>query len=326
MVAIHHIDTPYRPADLTQRNGRGVRQGNENKEIEIYTYVTEKTFDSYMFQMLEKKQSFISQIMTSKTPVRVADDIDEKALSYGEIKALATGNPEILEKTELDTEIAKLRLLKQSFLSQKYDLQDKLAKTYPFEISRLTDKLNNIQNDFQFIKDNPLQENQFEPMTLNGITYPEKAGAGQALLNVCQKKTNADLEYIGNYRGFDMELEYNRFDKLFKLWLKREYSYDVELGNDIHGNIQRIDNCLSKIEEMIEPTKNQLENIKQQVKIAEIEVKKEFPQENILEQKQTRLNELNAKLNINENEHEIFEDEKEENQEKSLDKNSPERC
>lgn len=313
MVAIHHIDTPYRPADLTQRNGRGVRQGNENKEIEIYTYVTEKTFDSYMFQMLEKKQSFISQIMTSKTPVRTADDIDEKALSYGEIKALATGNPEILEKTELDTEIAKLRILKQSFFSQKYDLQDKLAKTYPFEITRLTDKLNNIEKDSQFIKVNPIQENQFEPMTLKGITYAEKADAGQALLEVCKNKTNADLEYIGNYRGFDMELEYNRFDKLFKLKLKREFYYYIELGNDVYGNIQRVDNCLSKIEDMIEPTMNQLENIKQQVKNAEIEVQKKFPQEEILEQKQTRLNELNAKLNINDNEHEIFANDKEEN-------------
>lgn len=264
-----------------------------------------------MFQMLEKKQSFISQIMTSKTPVRSADDIDEKALSYGEIKALATGNPEILEKTELDTEIAKLKLLKQSFLSQKYDLQDKLAKTYPFEISRLTDKLSNIEKDAQYVKDNPLQENQFEPMTLKGITYPEKADAGQALLNVCKAKTNADLEHIGNYRGFEMELEYNRFDKLFKLKLKKDYCYHIELGSDVHGNIQRIDNCLSKIEEMIEPTLNQLENIKQQVKTAEIEVQKEFPQEEILEQKQLRLNELNAKLNINDNEHEIFGDEKE---------------
>lgn len=324
MIAIHHIDTPYRPADLTQRNGRGVRQGNENKKIEIYTYVTEKTFDSYMFQMLEKKQSFISQIMTSKTPVRTADDIDEKALSYGEIKALATGNPEILEKTELDSEIAKLKLLKQSFLSQKYDLQDKLAKTYPFEITRLTDKLNKIKNDSQYIKDNLLRDDEFSPMTLNGMTYPEKANAGQALLDVCKNKTNTDLEYIGNYRGFDMELEYNRFDKLFKLRLKREYSYYIDLGSDVHGNIQRIDNCLARIEEIIEPTMNQLENIKQQVRTAEIEVQKEFPQEDILEQKQIRLNELNAKLNINDNEHEIFGDDKDD--EKSQDcKNDRER-
>lgn len=270
-----------------------------------------------MFQMLEKKQSFISQIMTSKTPVRSADDIDEKALSYGEIKALATGNPEILEKTELDTEIAKLKLLKQSFLSQKYDLQDKLAKIFPFDIARLTDKLSNIEKDAQYIKDNPLQENQFEPMILKGITYSEKADAGQALLNVCKTKTNADLEPIGNYRGFEMELEYNRFDKLFKLRLKKNYCYYIELGNDVHGNIQRIDNCISKIEEIIEPTLNQLENIKQQVKTAEIEVTKEFPQEEILEKKQARLNELNAKLNINDKEHEIFGDDKED--EKSQD-------
>lgn len=323
-MAIHHIDTPYRPADLTQRNGRGVRQGNENKQIEIYTYVTERTFDSYMFQMLEKKQSFISQIMTSKTPVRTADDIDEKALSYGEIKALATGNPEILKKTELDTEIAKLRLLKQSFLSQKYDLQDKLAKTFPFEINRLTEKLQSIKKDSQFIKDNPLLENEFKPMTLRGVIYTEKVDAGQAILEVCKSKTNTDLEHIGNYRGFDMELEYNRFDKLFKLRLKKDFYYYVELGNDAHGNIQRIDNCLARIADMIEPTINQLENYKTQVKNAEVEVQKQFPQEELLKEKLERLNELNAKLNINNNEHEIFADDKDDEKSQSC-KNERER-
>ena len=310
LVALHHLDCPWRPADLTQRNGRGIRQGNQNKQIEVYSYVTEGTFDAYLYQIVENKQKFISQIMTSKTPVRVAEDIDEKALSYGEIKALATGNPDILEKTELDTAVAKLKLLKQSFLGEKYDLQDRIAKFYPKEIKRLEDKIVALENDVKHLVENTkLNENEFSPMIINDIKYNDKASAGQAILNACQNKKNADLEYIGNYRGFDLELEYNRFDKLFNLRIKNEYNYFINLGNDIHGNIQRIDNCLEKIGEQIQPTKEQLENEKVQLHNAEIEVQKEFPQELELIEKQKRLDELNIKLNLNEKEHELLENE-----------------
>ena len=310
LVALHHLDCPWRPADLTQRNGRGIRQGNQNKQIEVYSYVTEGTFDAYLYQIVENKQKFISQIMTSKTPVRVAEDIDEKALSYGEIKALATGNPDILEKTELDTAVAKLKLLKQSFLGEKYDLQDRIAKFYPKEIKRLEDKIVALENDVKHLVENTkLNENEFSPMIINDIKYNDKASAGQAILNACQNKKNADLEYIGNYRGFDLELEYNRFDKVFNLRIKNEYNYFINLGNDIHGNIQRIDNCLEKIGEQIQPTKEQLENEKVQLHNAEIEVQKEFPQELELIEKQKRLDELNIKLNLNEKEHELLENE-----------------
>lgn len=307
LIALHHLDCPWRPADLTQRNGRGIRQGNRNEEIDVYTYVTEGTFDAYLYQLVENKQKFISQIMTSKTPVRVAEDVDEKALSYGEIKALATGNPDILEKTELDTAVAKLKLLKQSFMGEKYDLQDRIAKYYPKEIKRLEDKIVALENDTKHLKDyTKINENEFSPMVINNVTFNEKAKAGQAILDACNNKKNADLEYIGNYRGFNLELEYDRFSKLFKLKIKNEYSYYIELGNDVHGNIQRIDNCLEKISEQIEPTKAQLENEKVQLANAEKEVQKEFPQEQELQEKQKRLDELNIKLNLNEKEHELL--------------------
>ena len=307
LIALHHLDCPWRPADLTQRNGRGIRQGNKNEEIEVYTYVTEGTFDAYLYQLVENKQKFISQIMTSKTPVRVAEDVDEKALSYGEIKALATGNPDILEKTELDTAVAKLRLLKQSFMGEKYDLQDRIAKHYPKEIKRLEDKIIAIEKDVKHLEENTKPNDEgFSPMIINGTTYIEKAKAGQAILDACNKKRNADLEPIGNYRGFNLELEYSRFDSLFRLCIKNEYSYYIDLGSDIHGNIQRIDNCLDKIFEKIEPTKEQLENEKVQLKNAEVEVQKEFPQEQELQEKQKRLDELNIKLNLNEKDKEIL--------------------
>jgi N12 class adenine-specific DNA methylase len=325
LVALHHLDCPWRPADLTQRNGRGIRQGNQNEQIEVYTYVTEGTFDAYLYQLVENKQKFISQIMTSKTPVRVAEDVDEKALSYGEIKALATGNPDILEKTELDTAVAKLKLLKQSFMGQKYDLQDRIAKYYPKEIKRLEDKIIALEKDIKHLEENTkLNENEFSPMTINDITYNDKAKAGQAILDVCHNKRNADLEHIGNYRGFDLELEYNRFDKVFNLKIKNEYSYYINLGSDIHGNIQRIDNCLEKISEKIQPTKEELENEKVQLSNAEKEAQKEFPQEHELQEKQKRLDELNIKLNLNEKELELLDNEIDEDKSQSC-KNDRER-
>lgn len=313
LVALHHLDCPWRPADLTQRNGRGIRQGNINNEIEVYTYVTEGTFDAYLYQLVENKQKFISQIMTSKIPVRVAEDVDEKALSYGEIKALATGNPDILEKTELDTTVAKLKLLKQNFMGEIYDLQDRIAKHYPKEIKRLEDKITAIKKDVENLKKNTKLNNEnFSPMIINGVTYTEKAKAGQAILDMCANKKNADLEHIGNYRGFNLELEYYSGNKEFVIIIKNEYQYYTALGNDVYGNIQRIDNCLDKIVEELDSTKAQLENEKLQLKNAEIEAQKEFPQELELQEKQKRLDELNIKLNLNEKDKEFFDDDIEE--------------
>ncbi len=320
LVALHHLDCPWRPADLTQRNGRGIRQGNINNEIEVYTYVTEGTFDAYLYQLIENKQKFISQIMTSKIPVRVAEDVDEKALSYGEIKALATGNPDILEKTELDTTVAKLKLLKQNFMGEIYDLQDRIAKHYPKEIKRLEDKITAIKKDVENLKKNTKLNNEnFLPMIINGVTYTEKAKAGQAILDMCANKKNADLEHIGNYRGFNLELEYYSGNKEFVVIIKNEYQYYTALGNDVYGNIQRIDNCLDKIVEELDSTKAQLENEKLQLKNAEIEAQKEFPKELELQEKQKRLDELNIKLNLNEKDKEFFDDDIEEcrNKEKS---------
>ncbi len=324
LVALHHLDCPWRPADLTQRNGRGIRQGNINNEIEVYTYVTEGTFDAYLYQLVENKQKFISQIMTSKIPVREAEDVDEKALSYGEIKALATGNPDILEKTELDTTVTKLKLLKQNFMGEIYDLQDRIAKHYPKEIKRLEDKITAIKKDVENLKKNTKLNNEnFSPMIINGITYTEKAKAGQAILDICANKKNADLEHIGNYRGFNLELEYYSGNKEFVIIIKNEYQYYTALGNDIYGNIQRIDNCIDKIVEELDSTKAQLENEKLQLKNAEIEAKKEFPQELELQEKQKRLDELNIKLNLNEKDKEFFDDDIEEC--KNKEKNEKER-
>lgn len=320
LVALHHLDCPWRPADLTQRNGRGIRQGNINNEIEVYTYVTEGTFDAYLYQLVENKQKFISQIMTSKIPVRVAEDIDEKALSYGEIKALATGNPDILEKTELDTTVAKLKLLKQNFMGEIYDLQDRIVKHYPKEIKRLEDKILALEKDIINLKENTKLNNEnFSPMIINGVTYTEKAKAGQAILDMCANKKNADLEHIGKYRGFNLELEYYRGNSEFILVISNEYKYYISLGSDVYGNIQRIDNCLDKIAEELVPTKSQLENEKIQLKNAEIEAQKEFPRELELQEKQKRLDELNIKLNLNEKDKELFDDDIEEyrNKEKS---------
>ena len=313
IIAIHHIDTPYRPADLTQRNGRGIRQGNQNSKIHIYTYVTEETFDAYMFQMLEKKQSFISQIMTSKTPVRTADDIDEKALSYGEIKALATGNPHILEKTQLDSEVAKLNIVKQSYLSQIYDLQDKITKTYPQQIKEINEKIQAMRDDIKCLQENTiLNDEKFSKMKLRGIEYTSKEDAGKALLEICKTKTNADLEIIGEYRGFKLELGFNSVEKQFTMTMKNNFSHSIFLGNDIYGNIQRIDNKLESIDDKIPSLELQLEDLKKQLENAKIEVEKPFPKEQELKEKMKKLEEINILLKINEKENQVLDTSKSE--------------
>lgn len=307
IIALHHLDTPYRPADLTQRNGRGIRRGNKNKQVHIYTYVTEKTFDSYLFQMLERKQGFISQIMTSKTLDRTADDIDETALSYGEIKALATGNKYILEKTQLDSEVAKLKIVRQSYQSQIYDLEDKITISYPNEIKEIQEKVDALEADVKQLEDNTIpNEDGFSKMILRGIEYTDKEQAGKAILEICKTKTNPDAEKMGEYRGFKLELGFNSLEKQFTMTMKNKYSYSIFLGSDTFGNITRINNALEGIKDKISNEKLRIEDIEKQLEIAKIEVQKPFPQEEQLKEKMKKLEELNILLKINEKEKQVL--------------------
>ena len=288
----------------------GPRQGNENDVVYIYTYVTEKTFDAYLFQLVETKQKFISQIMTSRTPVRSAEDVDEKALSYAEIKALAAGNPLILEKTQLDTDVAKLKLLKQSYLSEIYRLEDMIVKYYPNRIKELEDKVLGIEKDLNLVKNNTNIENEekFSPMTLKGKQYNKKEMAGKTILEICKTKENSELEEIGEYRGMKLELQINVARQEFELFLKGRSEYKILLGNDIYGNITRIDNALSNIGKELEENKDELENTKKQFENAKIDVKIPFDKENELKEKSTRLDRLNALLKLDEKESIIMED------------------
>jgi len=326
--ALHHLDCPWRPADLIQRNGRGIRQGNENDEIDIFTYVTEGTFDAYLYQLVENKQKFISQIMTSKAIVRSAEDVDEKALSYAEIKALAAGNPLIIEKTELDTQVAKLKLLKQNHLSQIYRLEDMIAKYYPVEIKKLEDTIIGIEKDIKIVKENTKiqaeDEKKFSPMILKDKLYTDKEEAGKELLELCKSKETTDLEEIGEYRGMKMLLEIDRFKSGFILKLKNNISYSVTLGTDIYGNITRIDNVIADMEKELQNTKNKLENMKSQLEIAKVDSKIPFEKEDELKEKSQRLDKLNILLNLNEKTNDVImddEDEIEETNDKPNEKN-----
>lgn len=327
LIATHHLDCAWKPSDLTQRNGRMIRQGNENKKVYVYSYVTEKTFDSYMYQLVEQKQKFISQIMTSKTPARTMEDIDDKALTYGEIKALATGNPKILEKTSLDTDVAKLKLLRQEFMNQKYSLQDKIIKYFPEEIARLNNKIAAMEEDTiklqEYTKPN---SDGFSPMKINGITYTEKQEAGKKLLESIQNLKSMEIKEIGEYRGFNMEISFDSFSKNIRLKLKNKFSYSIDLGTDINGNITRINNCLENIAKDIPHERDLLDNTYFQLENARQEAQKEFPKEQELQEKLRKLEEINAELKINEDDHEMLGDEKEEKQDKATNKNSPERC
>lgn len=327
LIALHHLDCPWRPSDLTQRNGRMIRQGNQNDKVHVYSYVTEGTFDAYLYQLVEQKQKFISQIMTSKTPMRTMEDIDEKALSYGEIKALATGNPKILEKTNLDSEVAKLKLLKQNFMSQKYDLQDKTLKYFPQEIAKSNERIAAMEEDIiklqEYTKPNA---DGFSPMKFGNQTYSDKENAGKKLLECFKELKSMEEKEIGEYRGFKMKLAFNSFSKNFQLTLKNKYHYMVELGSDVFGNITRINNCLESIEKDIPKERDWLDNLNHQLENAKVEVQKEFPQEQELQDKEKRLEALNIELKLNEQDKELLGDEQEEKQEKSPNKNSPERC
>ena len=327
LIATHHLDCAWKPSDLTQRNGRMIRQGNENKKVYVYSYVTEKTFDSYMYQLVEQKQKFISQIMTSKTPARTMEDIDDKALTYGEIKALATGNPLILEKTTLETEVSKLKLLKQEFMNQRYSLQDKVIKYFPEEIARLNNKISAMEEDTvklsEYTKPN---KDGFSPMKIEGILYTEKQDAGKKLLECVQNLKSMEEKKIGEYRGFNMTVSFDSFTKNIKLKLKNKFSYSIDLGTDANGNITRINNCLENIAKDIPIEREKLDNTNFQLENAKQEIQKEFPKEQELKEKLQKLDQINAELKINDTDHEMLGDEQEEKEEKQTNKKSPERC
>ena len=298
LIASHDLDCPWRPADLEQRAGRIIRQGNTNDTVHIYRYVTKDTFDSYMWQTVENKQKFISQIMTSKSPVRSAEDIDETALSYAEIKALATGNPHIKEKMELDTEVSKLKLIKSSFQNEKYALEDRVLKYYPKKIAELNQNIQGYEKDIVVAKQHPKQEDKFNTMTIDGFGYFDKKKAGEALIERCKKLTDIEPVTIGDYRGFTMMVFIDSISKSIYLELKNEISYKVELGADVFGNIQRLDNAIDSIPGRLEVAKDNLADTKKQYEAAKIECKKDFPQEQELKEKLERLAALDALLNM----------------------------
>lgn len=298
LLALHDLDCPWRPSDLKQRCGRIKRQGNENPEIDIYRYVTEQTFDAYLYQLVESKQKFVSQVFTSKVPLRTMEDIDEVVLSYAEIKALASGNPLVLEKTELDTEVSKLRLLKQTYLNQKYEMEDKVIKVYPKEINKLETKIESTKEDIGHLKNNTKPIDGFQGMIINDISYDDKAKAGQKLIELCKSMKSQDPIVIGEYKGFKMSLSFDSFDRCFHLGMKNRLTYDVELGSDIHGNITRIDNVLNGIDKRLVSLKSMLEDTKRQYENTKKEIEIPFSKEEELQIKTKRLNELNIQLNI----------------------------
>ena len=306
LIALHDVDCPWRPSDLEQRSGRIVRQGNENPQVEIYRYVTEQTFDAYLYQLVEGKQKFASQIMTSKSPVRSAEDIDETALSYAEIKMLATGNPYIKEKMDLDIQVQKLKMLKSNFLSEKYGLEDKVIKFYPQQIAYLKSRVEGLTKDVETAKSHPKPiDEQPLGMMVSGVSYSEKAKAGQAIINACKSMNSPDAIPLGEYRGFQMELYFDTVQRNYVVKLKGETSRDVPLGDDSHGNIVRIDNGIERFEEALADTKNSLENTEKQFETAKQEIEKPFTKEEELRAKTARLDELNILLNMDKKENEI---------------------
>ena len=306
LIALHDVDCPWRPSDLEQRSGRIVRQGNENPQVDIYRYVTEQTFDAYLYQLVEGKQKFASQIMTSKSPVRSAEDIDETALSYAEIKMLATGNPYIKEKMDLDIQVQKLKMLKSNFLSEKYGLEDKVIKFYPQQIAYLKSRVEGLTTDVETAKSHPKPiDEQPLGMMVSGVSYSEKAEAGQAIINACKSMNSPDAIPLGEYRGFQMELYFDTVQRNYVVKLKGETSRDVPLGDDAHGNIVRIDNGIERFEEALADTKNSLENMEKQFETAKQEIEKPFAKEEELRAKTARLDELNILLNMDKKENEI---------------------
>ena len=311
LVAVHHLDVGWKPSDMTQRNGRIIRQGNMNKEVKVFNYVTEGTFDSYLFQTLENKQRFISQIMTSKSPVRSCDDVDEQALSYAEIKALCAGNPLIKEKMDLDVQVAKLKVLKADHQSQKFRLQDKLLTKFPADIRETNAYIAGVKADAQLAAAHPQVQEGFCGMTIKGVTYDEKKTAGERLVLACSELPDAEEKVIGSYRGFELSLRFDTYRSEYQAILKGERRYPVALGTDPLGNIIRLDNSLNNFPERINSAENELATLHQQQAAAQIEVEKPFPQEEELAEKSARLAELNAQLDVDEKSHEPEQDEEE---------------
>ena len=304
LVAVHHLGVGWKPRDMTQRNGRIIRQGNMNKEVKVFNYVTEGTFDSYLFQTLENKQRFISQIMTSKSPVRSCEDVDEQALSYAEIKALCAGNPLIKEKMDLDVQVAKLKVLKADHQSQKFRLQDKLLTKFPADIQETNAHIAGLKADAQLAAAHPQGKEEFCGMTIKGVTYDEKKTAGERLVLACSELPNAEEKVIGSYRGFELSLRFDTFRSEYQAILKGQRRYPVALGTDPLGNIIRLDNSLNNFPERINSAENELATLHQQQAAAQIEVEKPFPQEEELAEKSARLAELNAQLDVDEKSHE----------------------
>ena len=311
LVAVHHLDVGWKPSDMTQRNGRIIRQGNMNREVKVFNYVTEGTFDSYLFQTLENKQRFISQIMTSKSPVRSCDDVDEQALSYAEIKALCAGNPLIKEKMDLDVQVAKLKVLKADHQSQKFRLQDKLLTKFPADIRETNAYIAGVKADAQLAAAHPQVQEGFCGMTIKGVTYDEKKTAGERLVLACSELPNAEEKVIGSYRGFELSLRFDTYRSEYQAILKGQRRYPVALGTDPLGNIIRLDNSLNNFPERINSAENELATLHQQQAAAQIEVEKPFPQEEELAEKSARLAELNAQLDVDEKSHEPEQDEEE---------------
>lgn len=298
LIALHDLDCPWRPSDLQQRLGRIVRQGNDNEEVEIFRYVTEGTFDAYLYQLVENKQKFIAQIMTSKSPVRVADDVDETALSYSEIKALGTGNPLIIEKCNLDMEVAKLNMLKASYLNQMYALEELVLRKYPEQIAGLTERIAGYEKDVALAAAHPKAKEGFCGMVIEGKQYEEKEDAGKAIIDVCTRMTGSDAVLLGSYRGFSMVLAYDSHSNEYRITLKGTLSHTVTLGADVFGNITRLDNALENLAGSLQAEQGSLEETKGQLKNARTELQMPFAREEELAEKTKRLKELNILLNM----------------------------
>ena len=315
LIALHHLDCPWRPSDLQQREGRIIRQGNENKEVDIYSYVTEGTFDAYLYQLVESKQKFISQIMTSKSPVRSAEDVDEQALSYAEIKALASGNPMIKEKMDLDIEVSKLKLLKANHLSQKYALEDAISKGFPKQIAETQARIAGYGADIATVKENTHPNgDSFSPLTLAGVTHADKKEAGAALLTMCQTMLSPEATQVGSYRGLMLELSFDTFAREYRLTMIGQLRHTVTLGTDVFGNLQRMDNALEGLPIKEQACREQLSDLQTQLETAKAEVQKPFPREAELNTKTARLEELNTLLNLDHKEPEIVDAEPDEDQ------------
>ena len=320
LVALHDLDCPWRPSDLEQRSGRIVRQGNKNDEVHIFRYVTENTFDAYLYQILENKQRFISQIMTSKSPVRSAEDIDETALSYAEVKALATGNPHIKEKMDLDIQVSKLKLLKANHLSQRYALEDRLLKHFPRQIKSAEERIAGYEKDIALYQRHSAletaggnaEESKFVGMIIKGLSYTEKAKAGAAILEACNLITSPEPQEMGSYLGFPMLFSFDSFNKKYQITLQGALSHTVALGADVHGNITRLNNVLADIPLELEYCREQLKTLRQQMETAKKEIDIPFEKEQELQTKSARLHELNILLNMDKAENEMVDDEPDE--------------